>query len=52
MDKLFNFNVLTGVVLGLLIGLHYPMDAHKTILVAAAAFMVLKLVGGLKGILK
>lgn len=48
LDKLFDFHVLTGIVLGLLIGLHYPMDAYKVILVCLGGFMSLKVVGVLK----
>lgn len=46
--KLFDFHVLTGIVLGLLIGLHYPMDAYKGILVLLGVVMGLKVVGILK----
>ena len=47
-DKLFDFHVLTGVVLGALIGLHYPLDAYKGILVLLGIIMGLKVVGVLK----
>ena len=48
LDKLFDFHILTGVVLGLLLGLHYPMDAYKGILVLLGVVMGLKVVGILK----
>ncbi len=53
LEKLFDVNILTGVVFGLIIGAHYPMEAYKGILlVVVAAVMALKVVGGLKGVLK
>ena len=48
LDKLFDFHVLTGIVLGLIIGLHFPMDAYKGILVLLGVVMGLKVVGVLK----
>ena len=49
LDKLFNVHVLTGVVIGTLIGIHYPtLDAYKGILVILGLFMGLKVVGVLK----
>ena len=50
LEKLFDFHVLTGVVIGALIGLHYPtlISDYKILLVIAAAFMGLKVVGVLK----
>ena len=48
LDKLFDFHVLTGIVLGLLIGLHYPFDAYKGILVILGVVMGLKVVGAVK----
>ena len=48
LDKLFDFHVLTGIVLGLIIGLHYPVDAYKGILVVVGAAMTLKVVGVIK----
>ncbi len=47
-DKLLDINVLTGIVFGLVIGLHYPMDAYKGVLVLIAVVMGLKVVGVLK----
>lgn len=47
-DKLFDINILTGIVFGLVIGLHYPADAYKGVLVLAAVVMGLKVVGVLK----
>ena len=43
-EKLFDFHVLTGVVLGLLIGMHYPLDAYKGILVILGVVMAMKVV--------
>ncbi len=48
LEKLLDVNILTGVVIGLLIGIHYPMEAYKGILVVVAAVMGLKVVGVLK----
>ena len=44
LDKLFDHGVLTGVVLGALIGLHFPLEAYKGILVILAVVMGLKVV--------
>lgn len=43
-EKIFDHHVLTGVVLGLLLGLHYPFDAYKGLLVILAVIMTLKVV--------
>ncbi len=48
LEKLFDFHVLAGVVLGALIGLHYPLDAYKGILVILGVVMGLKVVGAIK----
>ena len=48
LDKLFDIHVLTGVVLGLLIGLYFPMDAYKGILGIVGVVLGLKVVGALK----
>lgn len=48
LDKLFDVHVLTGIVLGALIGLYFPMDAHKGILVILAVVLSLKTVGVIK----
>ena len=48
LDKLFDHHVLTGVVLGALLGLYFPMDAYKGILVILAGVMGLKIVGIVK----
>ena len=45
LDKLFDHHVLTGVVLGALLGLYFPLDAYKGILVILAVVMGLKVVG-------
>ena len=42
--KFLDNHVLTGIVLGIVIGLHYPFDAYKTILVALAVLMSVSLV--------
>ena len=48
-DKLFDAHVLTGVVLGIVIGLHYPtLGDHKLLLSIVGVGMVLKVVGVLK----
>ena len=43
-EKLLHPDVLTGVVLGALIGLHYDLVGFKTILVILGLVMGLKLV--------
>ena len=43
-DKLFDSHLLTGAVLGALIGLYFPLAAYKTILVVLAIVMGLKVV--------
>lgn len=43
-DKLLKHDILTGLVLGALIGLYFPMDAYKTILVILAVVMGVKVV--------
>jgi hypothetical protein len=48
LDKLFDDHLLTGIVLGALIGLHYPLEAYKGILVILGVVMGLKVVGFVK----
>ena len=43
-EKLLDAHILTGVVIGMLIGLHYPLDAYKGLLVILAVVMGLKVV--------
>ena len=43
-EKLFDVHILTGIVLGLLIGLYFPMDTYKAILVILAVVMGVKVV--------
>lgn len=43
-EKLLHSDVLTGIVLGALIGLHYDLVGLKTILVFLGVIMGLKLV--------
>ena len=43
-EKLFDAHLLTGAVLGALIGLYFPLDAYKGILVILAVVMALKVV--------
>ena len=43
-DKLFDHHLLTGIVLGALIGLYFPLDAYKGLLVILGVVMGLKLV--------
>ena len=47
-EKLFDFHVLTGIVVGLLVGMHYPLDAYKGILVILGVVMTLKVVAATK----
>ena len=47
-EKLLDFHVLTGIVVGLFIGLYYPVHVDKTVLLVIAAVMGLKVVGVLK----
>lgn len=44
LDKLFDQHVLTGAVLGALIGLYFPLEAYKGILVILGVVMGLKVV--------
>ena len=49
LEKLFDVHVLTGIVLGTVIGLHYPALAdYKLFLAIAGVFMGLKVVGAIK----
>ncbi len=49
LDKLFDLHVLTGVAIGLVVGIHYPSLAdYKLFLGIAALFGGLKVVGILK----
>ena len=49
LDKLFDTHVLTGIAIGLLIGLHYPsLVEYKLFLGIAAVVMGLKVVGVVK----
>jgi hypothetical protein len=49
LEKLLDVHVLTGIVLGTFIGLHYPTLAdYKTFLAIAGLVMSLKVVGVLK----
>ena len=44
LDKLFDSHILTGVVIGALIGLYFPLDAYRTILVVLGVVMGLRVV--------
>jgi hypothetical protein len=44
LEKMFDHHILTGVVLGALIGLYFPLEAYKGILVILAVVMGLKVV--------
>lgn len=44
LEKLFDGHVITGAVLGALIGLYFPLEAYKGLLVILAVVMGLKLV--------
>ena len=48
LDKLFKHDVVTGVVLGGLIGLYFPLEAYKPLLMVVAVVMSLKMVGTIK----
>ena len=39
LKKLLDMHVLTGIVIGALIGLHYPLDAYKPVLVFLGVVM-------------
>ena len=43
-EKLFTHHVLTGIVLGALVGLYFPLDAYKPLIVILAVIMGLKVV--------
>ena len=43
-EKIFDAHVLAGVVLGALIGLYFPLDAYKPLLVIIAVVMGVKVV--------
>lgn len=43
-DKLLDHHVLTGAVLGALIGLYFPLEAYKGVLVILAVVMGLKVI--------
>lgn len=47
-DKLFKHDVITGIALGALIGLQYPLEAYKPLLVILAVVMGLKVVSAAK----
>lgn len=44
LEKLLHPHVLTGIVLGAVIGLYFPLEAYKTILVILAVVMGFKVV--------
>ncbi len=44
LDKIFDHQLLTGVVAGALIGLYFPLDAYKPLLVIIAVVMGVKAV--------
>ena len=44
LDKIFDHQLLTGVVVGALIGLYFPLDAYKPLLVIIAVVMGVKAV--------
>ena len=43
-EKLLDANILTGAVIGMLIGLHFPLEAYKGLLVILGVVMGLKVV--------
>ena len=42
LDKLFDEHLVAGIVLGALIGLYFPLEAYKSLLVILAVVMGLK----------
>ncbi|MBI2093752.1 MAG: hypothetical protein HYT88_03405 [Candidatus Omnitrophica bacterium] len=44
LEKLFDAHLLTGVIIGGLVGLYFPLEAYKGILVILAVVMGLKVV--------
>jgi len=44
LEKLLDHHLLTGIVIGALIGLYFPMEAYKGILVIFGVAMGLKVV--------
>lgn len=48
LEKLVDAHVLTGVFIGALIGIYFPLGDHKVILTILAAVMSLRVVGVLK----
>ena len=44
LDKLFDVHLLTGIALGGLIGLYFPLEAYKVILVILGVVMGVKVV--------
>lgn len=48
LEKLVDVHVVTGVAIGALIGLHYPLVDFKLILAIVAAFGAMKVVGLVK----
>lgn len=44
LEKLFDAHLLTGIVLGAVIGLYFPLDAYKGILVILGLVMGLKVI--------
>ena len=43
-EKLFDVHLLTGVILGAVIGLYFPLEAYKGILVLLGVVMGLKVI--------
>ncbi len=48
LEKLFDFHTLTGIVLGAVIGLYFPLAAYKEILVILAVVMGVKVLSTAK----
>ncbi len=40
LEKLLDINLVTGVLFGVIIGLYFPMESYKTILVVVFALVV------------
>ena len=48
MEKLFDVHLITGVVLGGLIGLYFPLDPYKPLLMILGVVLALKVVAETK----
>lgn len=44
LEKLFDTHLVTGIVIGAVLGLYFPLDAYKSLLVILAVVLGLKAV--------